>query len=160
MCFFKLQCLWRMLTWTFISRPEPPILGRTRSHTHLFLLQGTSLQFSKRTVLWEENQNPPLNLLWCTSVSCSLHVSLLPLNFLLCTEAKQGSPWARSLPRFWLKTHSLHLPIYFTTLHLQTGFKSLIIAHLSLASFWQTSWMKCHISLLMTITTAPALSSL
>lgn len=31
---------------------------------------------------------------------------------------------------------------YFTATHLQTGFKSLIIAHLSLASFWQTSQTK------------------
>lgn len=48
-----------MLTWTFISRSEPAILRRTWSHAHLSLLQGTSLQFSKRIVLGKENKNPP-----------------------------------------------------------------------------------------------------
>lgn len=59
MCFFKLQYLWRMLTWTFISRSDPTNLRRTWSHVHLSLLQGTSLQFSKRIVLWKENRSPP-----------------------------------------------------------------------------------------------------
>lgn len=159
--FFQVAVFWRMLTWTFIYRSQPAILRRTWSHAHLFLLQGTSLQFSKSIVLWKENRNLPKASVvhkHQLQFACESFSTEFPQKN--CTEAKQGRPWARSLPSLWLKTHFPHLPIYFTTLHLQPGFKRLIIAHLSLASFWHTSWTKCHISLLMTITTAPALSSL
>lgn len=56
--FFKLQYLWKMLTYAFRSRLEPAILARTRSRDHLFLLQGTSLQRPKMSEHWKEKKKP------------------------------------------------------------------------------------------------------
>lgn len=157
--FFKSQYLWKMLTYEFISRLEPAIL-RTRGHTNLFLLQGTSLQLSKTVVRWKEKRkkNPKSSV-----------VHKHKLQFAFESFATEFSPLHRSqtewtlnkIPAKTLIKDLLSAPAYyFTTTHLQTGFKSLIIAHLSLASFWQNSQTKCHIYLLMTIMTVPTLNSL
>lgn len=142
------------LTYAFIWRLEPAILRRTRSHTHLFLLHGTSFQLKmvahwKQIKPWTFHGAPAEVAVWIWV----LHHCV----FSFAQKPNKGWPWTESLPRHGLKPPSLHLPI---TLPRRTC-RLVSRASLLLTCPWPQSdklhRQKGPISLLMTITTVPAL---